>query len=52
LVYYDSYFPEYYLMLLTLLPNMRLQATAQLAAKIHAASLASLAAPPQKSSIM
>jgi hypothetical protein len=31
---------------------MRLQATAPLAAKNHAASLAFLATPPQKSSIM
>jgi hypothetical protein len=31
---------------------MRLQATAQLAAKNHAASLASLATPPQKCCIM
>jgi hypothetical protein len=33
-------------------PNMRLQATAQLAAKNHAARLASLATPPQKCCIM
>jgi hypothetical protein len=30
------------------LPNMRLHRTAQLAAKNHAASLASLAKPPKK----